>query len=122
MTIFFVIPVHYSVSASVFVYENSCLVQLQSLQSLPRTTSCQTQIGVKKVGELDPSVFLSLCKQKFPAADAEAESARLCSKWQNEIENPEWQPFKVIIVDGKASVRWNLLPFVELVSIGMNCL
>jgi hypothetical protein len=53
-------------------------------------------------------VFLSLCKRKFPAADAEAKSSSLCSKWQNEIENPEWQPFKVIIVDGKASVRWNL--------------
>jgi len=105
---FYVIPVYCSVSVSVFVYENSCLVQLQSLQSLPGTTSCRTHIGVKKVGELDPSVFLSLCKRKFPAADAEAESASLCSKWQNEIENPEWQPFKVIIVDGKASVRWNL--------------
>ncbi|CAD6238589.1 unnamed protein product [Miscanthus lutarioriparius] len=95
--------VYCSVSVSVFVYENSCLVQLQSLQSLPGTASCRTHIGVKKLGELDPSVFLSLCKRKFPAADAEAESASLCSKWQNEIENPEWQPFKVIIVDGKAS-------------------
>ncbi|CAD6334586.1 unnamed protein product [Miscanthus lutarioriparius] len=76
---------------------------INSAQSLPGTTSCRTHIGVKKVGELDPSVFLSLCKRKFPAADAEAESASLCSKWQNEIENPEWQPFKVIIVDGKAS-------------------
>ncbi|OQU77429.1 hypothetical protein SORBI_3009G048300 [Sorghum bicolor] len=82
-------------------------VLINSLQSLPRTTSCQSQIGVKKVGELDPSVFLSLCKRKFPAADAEAKSSSLCSKWQNEIENPEWQPFKVIIVDGKASEALN---------------
>lgn len=93
---------------------------MQALQSLPGTTSCQTQIGVKKVGELDPSVFLSPCKLKFPAAYVEAESARLCSKWQNEIENPGWQPFKVIMVDGKASVRWNLLPCVEHVWIVYN--
>jgi hypothetical protein len=81
---------------------------VQALQSLSGSSDCPTQIGVKKVGELDLSVFLNLCKRKFPAVDAEVESARLCSKWQNDIENPEWHPFKVIIVDGKVSVRWNL--------------
>ncbi|CAN6336282.1 unnamed protein product [Urochloa humidicola] len=75
-------------------------VLIQVLQGLPGTTSSQTRIGIKRIGELDSKVFLNTCKRKFPAEEAEAESAILCSKWQNEINNPEWNPFKVIMVDG----------------------
>ncbi|CAL4910273.1 unnamed protein product [Urochloa decumbens] len=73
-------------------------VLIQALQGLPGSTS--SQIGIKRIGELASKVFLNTCKRKFRAEDAEAESAILCSKWQNEINNPEWNPFKVIMVDG----------------------
>ncbi|CAN6340672.1 unnamed protein product [Urochloa humidicola] len=75
-------------------------VLIQVLQGLPDTSCSQTQIGIKRIGELDSKVFLNMCKRKFPAEKAEAESTILCSKWQNEINNPEWNPYKVIMVDG----------------------
>ena len=67
------------------------------------------------MGELDSKAFLNMCKRKFAAEDAEAESAILCSKWQDEIKNPEWNPFKVIMVNGNVLVR--VFAFVILVSI-----
>ena len=100
------------------------MVRLQALQGFPSIKNSPSQIGIKKVGELDPKVFLSMCKREFPAEDAEAESAILCSKWQSEINDPEWQPFKVVIVDGKASVRSNLclLAVAEQEAIVMSLL
>ncbi|OEL31684.1 Factor of DNA methylation 1 [Dichanthelium oligosanthes] len=75
-------------------------VLIVALQVLLGTTTSQTQIGIRRIGELDSKAFLNMCKRKFPAEDAGVESAILCSKWQNEINNLEWNPFKVIIVDG----------------------
>ncbi|TVU17629.1 hypothetical protein EJB05_33677 [Eragrostis curvula] len=76
---------------------------VQALQRLSSTPSDGTQIGIKRIGELDPKVFLGFCKQKLPEKDAEAESAILCTKWQSEINNPGWNPFKVVVVNGKES-------------------
>lgn len=84
------------------------MAQLQVLQGLPGTRNPQTQIGIRIIGELDSKVFLNMCKRKFPAEDAEAESIFLSSKWQREINNPEWNPFKVVIVDGHEAVRKSL--------------
>lgn len=97
---------------------------ISALQGFPSIKNSPSHIGIKKVGELDPKVFLSMCKREFPAEDAEAESAILCSKWQSEINDPEWQPFKVVIVDGKASVRSNLclLAVAEQEAIVMSLL
>jgi hypothetical protein len=49
-------------------------------------------------------MFQNVCRQKFPKDDAEVESVKLCSMWQNEINNPNWYPFAFAIVNGKESV------------------
>ena len=36
--------------------------------------------------------------------DAEVTATILCSKWEDEIRNPEWHPFKVVVDGGKAKV------------------
>ncbi|GJM95833.1 hypothetical protein PR202_ga12611 [Eleusine coracana subsp. coracana] len=47
-------------------------------------------IVVKKMGELDQRAFRAACKEKIENDDFEGEFALLYSKWQYEIEQPEW--------------------------------
>jgi hypothetical protein len=64
-------------------------------------SSARSIVGVKKMGELDKKAFLASCKEK--TAD-ELSLSILCSKWEDEIRQPEWHPFKVIDVGGQAKV------------------
>jgi hypothetical protein len=63
----------------------------------------RSKFGVKKMGELDQKAFLAACKEKTAKLDDD-ELAILCSKWMYEIGQPEWHPFKVIVVDGQEKV------------------
>lgn len=83
----------------------SCFVRLQALQDLGGQTSDKAHIGIRMMGELDSKAFLNVCRKYFPKDDAEVESVKICSKWQNEIKNPEWHPFMIAMVNGKESVR-----------------
>jgi len=53
---------------------------------------------------MDEKPFHVACKQRFSAEDADIKAAEYCSKWQAELNKPEWHPFKVIAVDGKHKV------------------
>ncbi|KQK08773.1 factor of DNA methylation 1 [Brachypodium distachyon] len=61
----------------------------------------RANIGIKRMGELDLKSFTVACKHKLSKQDAEVTAAILCSKWEAEIKNPEWHPFRVVMVDGK---------------------
>lgn len=69
-------------------------------KELQNMSSSRSLIGVKRMGELDQKAFLAACKEKI-AEDDEEQLALLCSKWDNEIRQPEWHPFNVVQVDGQ---------------------
>ena len=56
------------------------------------------------MGELDLKAFSNALGQKLSKEDAEVTAAILCSKWEAEIRNPEWHPFRAVMVDGKEMV------------------
>jgi hypothetical protein len=70
----------------------------------------RANIGIKRMGELDPKAFGIACRKRLSKADAAVTSALLCSKWEEEIRNPNWYPFKVKVVDGKEMV-WPLITY-----------
>ena len=55
------------------------------------------------MGELDLQEISNACR-KLSKEDAEVTAAIICSKWEAEIKNPEWHPFRVVMVDGKEMV------------------
>lgn len=51
----------------------------------------RTAIVIKKMGELKTEVFK---KSTPPGENADMWAATAGSKWQDELKNPEWRPFK----------------------------
>lgn len=61
--------------------------------------SGRTNIGVKRMGEIDMKAFHDACKEKFDNEEAQIKASELCSLWQDKLKNPEWHPMKMIKVD-----------------------
>lgn len=68
--------------------------------------SGRTNIGIKRMGEIDQKPFHNTCKQRFPTDEAVLKSSILCSEWQENLKKPKWHPFKVITVDGNSRVSF----------------
>lgn len=73
-------------------------------QGLTELLGAETDIGVKRMGELDEKPFLNVCKQRYSANEATVEAATLCSTWQENLKNPSWHPFKREGTGDKAKV------------------
>ncbi|KAJ0586808.1 hypothetical protein HanIR_Chr04g0155971 [Helianthus annuus] len=62
--------------------------------------SGHTNIGVKRMGEIDSKPFLDACKVKYGSEEAQIKASELCSMWQEELKNPAWHPVNVAAIDG----------------------
>ncbi|KDP41984.1 hypothetical protein JCGZ_27002 [Jatropha curcas] len=59
-------------------------------------SSVRTNIGIKRMGEIDQKAFLNTCKQKFATEEAQVQASTLCSLWQENLKDPNWHPFKIV--------------------------
>ncbi|KAJ1375558.1 putative domain XH [Sesbania bispinosa] len=72
----------------------------ESINSLQDMFRGRSQLGIKRMGELDPKPFQNLCLQKYSSEQWQEMSAQLCSSWEENLKNPAWHPFKTIEVNG----------------------
>lgn len=56
--------------------------------------------GLKRMGEIDDGAFLKSCRLRYSPAYADTKAAKLCSEWQEKLKNPQWHPFKIIMLHG----------------------
>lgn len=62
-------------------------------------TGAKTNIGTKRMGDLDQKVFLNASKKRFSEEEAGIKGVELCSMWQENVKNTAWHPFKVVKVN-----------------------
>ncbi|KAE8681191.1 Protein INVOLVED IN DE NOVO 2 [Hibiscus syriacus] len=62
--------------------------------------SSRTQIGVKRMGELDSKPFLEAMKRRYNEELAEERASEICSLWEEYLKDPDWHPFKRIKLEG----------------------
>ncbi|KAL7588365.1 hypothetical protein Lser_V15G36210 [Lactuca serriola] len=60
-----------------------------------------TDIGVKRMGELDNKPFYNAMKKKYNETEAEDKASEICSLWEEYLRDPNWHPFKIITINGK---------------------
>lgn len=72
----------------------------ESINSLRDMFGGRSQLGIKRMGELDPKPFQDFCSQKYSSEQWQEISAKLCSSWEEIVKNPDWHPFKRIEVNG----------------------
>ncbi|KAF7004084.1 hypothetical protein CFC21_019334 [Triticum aestivum] len=65
------------------------------IDGLMVATNGRANIGLKRMGELDPKAVANACRPRL----SQKKTLILCSKWEAEIRNAGWHPFKVIMVD-----------------------
>lgn len=64
--------------------------------------SNRTNIGIKRMGEIDEKVFLAESKRRFTADEALLKASEGCTLWQDNLKDPSWHPFRIVEINGKA--------------------
>ncbi|KAG5117176.1 hypothetical protein JHK84_043289 [Glycine max] len=73
-----------------------------TIQELPRFLKGVTKIQIKKFGEVSGRSFKKVCMNRYKNnKKASSESVKLCAKWQKEILDSTWHPFKIVEVERK---------------------
>ncbi|XVF86344.1 hypothetical protein PTKIN_Ptkin18bG0031900 [Pterospermum kingtungense] len=81
------------------------------IQGLQELLGARTNIGLKRMGELDSKTFQDTCKLRFSPDEAAIQATTLCSLWQENIKDSNWHPFKVIEEGGNHKVHYMLITF-----------
>ncbi|RYR65432.1 hypothetical protein Ahy_A03g011363 isoform B [Arachis hypogaea] len=76
----------------------------ESINSLQDMFCSRSQLGIKRLGELDPKPFRDSCSQKYSNEPWQEISAMLCSSWEDNLKNSAWHPFKITEVNGVLQV------------------
>lgn len=63
--------------------------------------SNRTNIGIKRMGEIDEKAFVSESKKRFIDDEVLIKASEGCSLWQENLKDPAWHPFRIIETNGK---------------------
>ncbi|GAV72375.1 XH domain-containing protein [Cephalotus follicularis] len=74
--------------------------QKELIAGLSEMVGNRTNVGTKRMGEIDQKPFIEMCKQRFLHEEAQMQALTLCSLWQENLKNPEWHPFKIVEIEG----------------------
>jgi hypothetical protein len=66
------------------------------------------------MGELDTGPFHEAMMKRYNVEEAEDKATELCSLWEEYLKDPDWHPFKVVMIDGKEKVSLYLLHCISL--------
>ncbi|OWM69571.1 factor of DNA methylation 1-like [Punica granatum] len=70
------------------------------IAGLQELLGVRTNIGLRRMGELENKPFQEACKHKFSPDEAEIQASTLISLWQAHLADSQWHPFKVIETNG----------------------
>lgn len=60
----------------------------------------RTKLEIKRMGEVDQIPFREMCLERIPSEDWQGVAAKICSCWQDQVQDPLWHPFKIDSSDG----------------------
>ncbi|KAK3140055.1 hypothetical protein QOZ80_5AG0394870 [Eleusine coracana subsp. coracana] len=55
-------------------------------------------LGVKEMGRLNRKPFDEACASKLSPTEAKKTASKLYATWENLLKNPNWKPFKTVVV------------------------
>ncbi|KAD3068239.1 hypothetical protein E3N88_36119 [Mikania micrantha] len=62
----------------------------------------RVHIVVKRMGKLDEAPFVAAAKRHSSGKEGHLDAIKLASFWENHLQDPGWNPFKVITLEGKS--------------------